>query len=418
MKFPRLEIVCIGTELLTGKVNTHTGFFGQKLPEVGLLIAREHTVSDEPRLMKEVFREAFTRSDVVISAGGLGPTFDDITRDVWARVVKRPLRIRPELLRDIEGKFRARGISMPPSNRRQAYVLEGADVIANPNGTAPGQYLEVGRKILVLLPGPSRELYPMFDSAVLPRLRARFQHRFVRVKTFHLAGVPESRIDQIIRPFVDHHKHFLGCRVTHGILASQSIITVKFVVEGRDSGRVDRAVRGLSTKVRRLLRGVLFGEDGDTLEGVVGRLLSKRGQTLAVAESCTGGLIAKLVTDQPGASNYFIEGITPYHNRSKMERLGVRKRTLEKFGAVSEQVAREMSVGLRSRSHVHYAVAVTGIAGPSGGTTEKPVGLVYISCSGPQRTVVKEFRFNGDRSWIRQRSALMALDILRQELLR
>lgn len=413
----RVETICVGTELLTGKVNTHVGYLGRALPDVGLTIAREHTVGDDPQLMAECFSEVLRRADVVLCFGGLGPTFDDITRDVWSKIMRRPLLEKSALIEDIEKKFRHRGFPMPPANRRQAQVLKGAHVIHNTNGTAPGQWISVGKKFVALLPGPTREMVPMFERYLAPLLVKLAGRRFVRTKIFLLVGIPESKVDEIIRPFVTRYVLLNGCTITHGILASQSVVSVKFMVEGTSNAAVIRSINHLSAEVRRLLKDFIFGEDEDTLSGVVGRLLNKKNATLAVAESCTGGSIAKAITDTAGASDYFKEGVVTYHNGSKTRLLGVPTKTLKTYGAVSEQTARDMANGVRQKARTTYGLSVTGIAGPSGGTKTKPVGLVYIGCAGPVHTVVKEFRFAGDRGWIRHRASLIALDMLRRELL-
>lgn len=417
MSSPRIEIICVGTELLTGKVNTHAAYFGRKLGEIGFSIAREHTVGDDEGTMSELFSEAFRRADIVLCAGGLGPTFDDITRDVWSKVLRRPLSENPALVRDIEKKFRSRGFPMPPTNRRQAHVLKGAEPITNPNGTAPGQFLKAGKKILALLPGPTREMVPMFEKDIVPRLRRGYSKTHLKTKIYLIVGAPESHIDQLIRPFVERFGTFEGCRITHGILASQSVVSVKFTVEGRSKSIVQRVVRTLSREAGLLLKPYVFGEDEATLEGVIGNLLRGRRQTVACAESCSGGLIAKMLTDQSGSSDFFVEGVVSYRNDSKRRRLGVKKATLAKEGAVSHEVAKQMAEGLRRAAKTTYALSVTGIAGPTGGSKQKPVGLVYIGCAGPKRTLVKEFHFSGERAWIRHRSAMMALDLLRRELI-
>lgn len=416
MKSPKIEIVCIGTELLTDKVNTHTTGIGQALGSIGLSLDREQTVSDDPHVMGHVFRESWKSADVVISCGGLGPTFDDLTRDVWAKVLKTPLHFHSILVEEIREKFRSRRISMPPLNKRQGYVLRGAEVISNPNGTAPGQFFRQGKKLLFLLPGPSRELFPMLADFVLPVLKRYFPGRFIWRKSFHLVGIPESRVDHIIRPLVRRFSQLKGCRLVHGILASQSIITVKFTVEGTEPACVEETGEHVAGKFRRALGQALFGEDQDTLPGVIGRRLSEKNLTLAVAESCTGGLISKIMTDTPGSSDYFVQGAVTYSNASKVALTGVSSKTLARHGAVSEQVAREMAAGVRKKARADFGLSVTGIAGPTGGTPEKPVGLVYMAVSSKHRTTAHRFQFSGDREWVRHRSALMALDLLRKEL--
>lgn len=413
----RLEFICVGTELLTGKVNTHTAYLGPKLSEVGLGITREHAVGDDPTLMRETFTEVFKRADVVICAGGLGPTFDDITREVWSLVLHRKLRKQPWLVIDIRKKFKSRGLVMPPMNHRQALVLSGADVIPNAFGTAPGQIIRLKGKTVVLLPGPGRELFPMVESTVLPRLRDLFPGRFSVQKSLLIYGLPESQIDAMVRPWVARRSKFSGCQVTHGILASQAIITVKFMAEGTVRLQVEAAAEQLKKELTKILGHLVFGENTDTLESVVGRLLTLKNKTLAVAESCTGGLIAKLLTDMAGSSHYFLEGITTYSNKSKRRRLGVKAATLARYGAVSSPVAKEMAEGIKKSSGVDFALSVTGIAGPNGGTEKKPVGLVFIGVAGPRGTKIVQYKFKGERSYIRQRAALSALNLLRISLL-
>jgi len=416
MKSLRIEIICIGSELLSQRVNSHTVYLGQKLAQLGCSVAREHTVGDDKKIMAEVFKEAYKRADVIISCGGLGPTFDDLTRDVWSKVTGRRLLFQKPLVDDIREKFRMRGNRMPYQNRNQGYILKGAEVIPNHVGTAPGQFLATEGKLLVLLPGPKNELAPMVEEVVIPRLSEKIPSSFIKQKSFHLVGVSESQIDQMIRPLVSQSKSHRGCHVIHSILASESIVTAKFQVEGPNSERVTKVVQFLTERFRRKLSRFLFGEDEEKLEEVVGNLLRVKRQTLAVAESCTGGLIAKMLTDIPGSSDYFQEGLIPYSNKSKIELLNLSRKTLDKHGAVSEPIACEMALNLRRKAKVHYALSVTGIAGPNGGSPEKPVGLVYIGCAGPKRVMVESFRFRGDRSWIRMRSSLMALEILRKEL--
>lgn len=416
MKSPRVEVVCIGSELLTGRVNTHASYLGTRLGQLGLSVAREHTVPDDEPIMVEACREAFRRADIVISCGGLGPTFDDLTREVWSRVTGRALRANASLARDIRSKFSARGLRMPPANLRQALVLRGAAPIRNQHGTAPGQFLRMGGKILILLPGPSRELYPMVESTLLPRL-SRLFHRHARLKTFLIAGVPESRVDELVRPLVDSRQRVGSCRVIHGILASHSLITVKFRVEGPTPSSVESVHRRLCGEFRQVLGALVIGEDEERIENVVGDLLVRRGRTVALAESCTGGLVSKMLTDRAGSSRYMAEGVVAYSNAAKTRHLGVPARHFRKggAGAVSGPVARAMAEGVRTRAGADYGVAITGIAGPGGDGSRKPVGLVFIACASRRGTVVKQFRFKGDRAWIRERSAVMALDLLRQE---
>jgi nicotinamide-nucleotide amidase len=268
----------------------------------------------------------------------------------------------------------------------------------------------------------------MMEEQILPLLRRRLGHGASMEKNFHLFGVPESRVDEWIRPFVSHYKKRRGCRITHTILASQWIITVRFRVDGPNSSAVAEASDFLSKKIRKKLGSRVFGEDHQTMEGAVGALLKKKGLSLAVAESCTGGLIAKMITDQPGSSDYFKEGVVCYSNESKINRLGVKSSTLARVGAVSKEVARAMAEGIKKGAKADIGVSITGIAGPGGGTpnggtpgggtAEKPVGLVFLGLSTPRKTVVQELRLSGERALIRHRAALSALEMIRKELLK
>lgn len=412
----RVEVICVGSELLRHRVNTHTVLLGRFLAPLGWRIAREHVVGDDRRLMREVFAEAFRRADVVLCAGGLGPTFDDLTRDVWAAVTERRLRLQRDVVDQIREKFRRRGLSMPPENRRQGFVLEGAEVLANGAGTAPGQILHLENRTVVLLPGPGSELAPMMRDDVVPRLRDRFPGPLAVEKSLHLIGVPESVIDDRIRPLVRRFAKSGGCAIEWGILASELTITVKLRIAGRDKRATDRAARAILPRLRALVQRNVFAEDDQTLESVVLDLLRKRSARLALAESCTGGMIAQRLTSVPGASEILDEGLVCYSNASKRRGLGVKRRTLDAFGAVSRETAIEMAVGARKRTRASYAIAVTGVAGPGGGSPEKPVGTVFISCAGPKRVVTRRFDFDGDREAVRLRSTVMALDLLRRQL--
>jgi nicotinamide-nucleotide amidase len=415
---PRIEVICVGSELLTSRVNSHTVAIGQMLARIGLSITRGHVVGDDVATMREIFSEALRRADVVLCAGGLGPTFDDLTREIWARVTGHPLRFHPDLLVDIRAKFRARGLSMPPRNRQQAFAMKDAHVLNNPLGTAPGQLLRAGKKILALLPGPTRELVPMFENAVLPELRSSFPNLFIAQKAFLIFGMSESRIDQMIRPWVAKNQRVDGCVVEHGILASNAIITVKLKVSGANEQTVLAVRDALAAQARRRLSAYIFGEDNDTLDSVVTHELKRQKKMIAVAESCTGGLIAKTLTDAAGASDIFLEGVVTYHNSSKRKRLGVAAKTLLDHGAVSEQTALEMARGVKRTSGADIGVSVTGIAGPTGGTTDKPIGLVWIGIADDRGAKAHEFRFAGDRATIRQRSAQNVFNLLRKELTR
>ncbi|MBI4396096.1 MAG: competence/damage-inducible protein A [Elusimicrobia bacterium] len=406
----------MGTELLMGKVNTHGAYLSRQLERLGLGLLREVTVGDDAGEMRRVFAEAWRRSDIVISTGGLGPTFDDITRDVWAKVLRRPLRFHPHVFQRIEAGFRARGLRMPEENRRQAFVLAGARVLQNGNGTAPGQVLRVNGKILALFPGPGRELWPMVEGQFLPFLARAVRPAPRRTRVYRIFGVPESVVDERLRPLIHSEDARKDAARTWGILAEKGIVDIKITVSASGRARADAALRRIHRKILREFSDEIYGFDEEKLEGVVGRLLRRNKDTLAVSESCTGGLLAEKITRVPGSSGYFLEGYVTYSNESKRRILGVRRRTLQVHGAVSEACALEMAKGCRRRSRADWALAVTGIAGPGGGTTEKPVGRVYFALSGPSGADCRWKQFHGARDQIRENAALFALNWLRQEL--
>ncbi len=400
-----------------GKVNTHGGGLAPMLENIGLALSRETTVADDRKEMHSAFSEAWRRSDVVLCAGGLGPTFDDITRDVWSKVLNRPLVYLPAVAKDIEEKFRRRGWKMPAANRRQAYALKGARVLANRFGTAPGQIFHPGKKILVILPGPGRELFPMMERDVLPALRAAHPSGARRTVIYRLFSIAESRVDERLRPLIKAEKSRGAVEVVWGILAQKLIIDIKVTVSAPTQVEVSRRLERIDARVQAQFGKDIYGYGQETLGEVAGRMLAGKNKTLAAAESCTGGLLSQKITGVPGSSKYFLQGFITYSNAAKVKWLGVNPGTLKKFGAVSQICALEMAEGCRQKTGADFALAVTGIAGPDGGTAEKPVGLVFVALAGPGGTICQENRFSGERELVRERAALTALDMLRKALL-
>jgi len=408
---PRVELVCVGSELLIGKVNTHGAYLSAIFEDLGLPLVRETTVSDDPHEMESLFREVWNRADVVLVTGGLGPTFDDVTRDVWAKVCGTILEFHRELLEKMAERFRRRGIPMPPANRRQAYLLKNARVLENANGTAPGQRLDQGGKILFLLPGPGREMKPMVEKDVVPALRDRFPTGCRRTRVWRFFGLPESQIDHALRRILTSKGG-----LTWGIIAQEGVVDVKMTLTGPSLENIEKSILRWDAKMRTLFGEAIFGNEGDTLESVVGGLLRRKGKTLAVAESCTGGSLAQKITSVSGSSDYFWGGVVSYANAAKGRLLEIKNETIKRFGAVSKQTAREMAESLLRKSGTDFVLSITGIAGPSGGTLQKPVGRVYIGMAGPGKTRVWEKNLGGDRSLVRTQSVLWALDFLRRNL--
>jgi len=422
----KTELICIGTELLTGKLNTSSSYIGDRLSSLGLDLSFITTVGDNPAEMEEVFEKALRRSQAIIVTGGLGPTFDDLTRDAVSKVLGRKLILDESILESIKDFFKNRKAEMPKTNERQAYVLEGARVLLNKNGTAPGQIVEVKEsvsrakkdafKVLFLLPGPPREMQPMFEDSVFPYLK-KYEIKIKRVLTLHISGLSESAVDEKIRSIVEGERELEKESVSFAILAHQSIVDLKISVTGQNEMLVDEIVHNLRKEFYDVLGENIFGTDRETLEGTCGKLLVERKMTLSVAESCTGGMISQRITSIPGSSIYFKEGIVSYSNEAKIKILGVKDETLKSYGAVSENGALEMALGIRKIAGTDYALSVTGIAGPSGGTADKPVGLVYIGLCGPLIEKVHNFKFMGSRAEIRERATNTALDLLRRQLL-
>lgn len=422
----RVEIICFGTELLTGKLNTNIGYVGDKLGSIGLDLSLALTVGDDQKEIEKVLSDSINRADIIIATGGLGPTFDDLTREAVSKVIDKPLVLNREVLSSIAQFFLKRNIEMPKSNERQAYIIEGARVLTNNLGTAPGQLIEMEAaksksrkpaKIIVLLPGPPNEMQHMFDSQVFPYLK-KYETRIKKRFTLHVFGMSESAVDEKMRPIIEAERKLEAGSVEFGILAHKMIIDVKASVSGQNELLVDETISTLKNELSSVLKDNIYGQDRQTLESVIGELFIKSRKTLSIAESCTGGLVAHRVTNVPGSSLYFRQSAVVYSNESKIKILGVNEDTLNNFGAVSEQTALEMAEGMRSKAITDYAVSVTGIAGPGGGTQEKPVGLVYIGICGPDIKQVYKYNFLGGRTEIRERATNQTLDLIRRELLK
>ncbi|MDH5174677.1 MAG: competence/damage-inducible protein A [Elusimicrobiota bacterium] len=425
----RVEIICVGTELLKGKVNTDNAYLGEKLDSIGLAVDRETTVADDRGKIESVLQEAVNRSDIIITTGGLGPTFDDLTREVMAKVLKKKLVFDGEVMHQIAAHFAKRDLEMPKDNERQAYIIEGAKVIPNKVGTAPGMIVErktqAGAKskvqkarAIILLPGPPREMKPMVEEVVLPYLKERYERKILKKCILHISGLTESAVYDKIKEVVDIERRMEGGILRFSILAHLAKIDVEISGEGENELLVDEMLHKARQEIYDCLGDYIYGEDEDTLESVVGKLLLSKRLTLAVAESCTGGLIGDRITDFAGSSVYFKEGVVAYSNEAKVRILGVKEETLNEFGAVSRESALEMARGVKRISGTDIGLATTGIAGPTGGTARKPVGLVYIALAWPEMGVeiCKEFRFGGKRREIKESTAINALDILRKAL--
>ncbi|MBE7515894.1 MAG: competence/damage-inducible protein A [Chloracidobacterium sp.] len=408
------EIIAIGSELLTPtKIDTNSLWFTEKLDEIGIGVMLKTIVGDDAVRLEAAIRDALTRSDIVITTGGLGPTEDDITRAVAAKAVSRELIYRDDIEQQLRERFKRWTSVMPEINKRQAYVIEGSDILPNPNGSAVGMLLELGTKMLVILPGPPRENQPMFVDHVYERLRSIAGETYVSRRLLRVSGMGESAVDEIAAPIYTAYDN-----VQTSILIGKSEIELRIAARESDPRSAQAAADEVAEKITAAIGIAVFSTNGDSMEQVIGKMLVDRGETLALAESCTGGLVSRRITEIAGSSRYFIEGAVTYSNEAKVRTLGVDPKIIEDHGAVSADCAEAMARGIRERSGAAHAISITGIAGPDGGTEVKPVGTVYIGYSGPAGTRSRKFVFPGDRYLIRRHSSQAALDYLRRQMLK
>ena len=408
------EIIAVGSELLTPeRTDTNSLWLTGKLNEIGIEVMLKTIVGDDEARLEETIKDALKRSDLVITTGGLGPTEDDVTRQVSARAAGRELVYRDELEADLRERFKRWGREMPEINKRQAFVIDGANVLPNPNGSAVGMLLPLNGKFLAVLPGPPREMRPMFENFVLPTLREAADGVLVRRRILRVSGMGESAVDEAIAPIYRSYPD-----VQTSILFSRVEIEVHLNIRTESAEKGDAMLEQLANKIADALGPAVFALNGETMEDVVGAMLTGSGRTLSVAESCTGGLISMRLTEVPGSSGYFMEGAVTYSNEAKVRTLGVSESTLQTHGAVSSQTAEEMAKGMRERAGTDLAIAVTGVAGPGGGSEEKPVGTVFVGYADGYATRSMKFMFPGDRELIRWRASQAALDYLRRRILK
>lgn len=408
------EIIAIGSELLTPeKTDSNGAWLTGRLNDIGIEVKLRTIVGDDGARLEEAVRDALSRSQVVITTGGLGPTEDDITREFAARAVGRKLVYRPEIETHLRERFKAWGREMPEINKRQAYVVDGADVLDNPNGSAVGMLIEMEMKLLAVLPGPPRENQPMFDGYVLQRLRSIAGETLVRRRHLRVAGMGESAVDEVAAPIYTKYRN-----VDTSILFNRSEVEIHLAARSNDAAAAEMALEELVGELAAAFGVSLFATNGETMEQVVGDLLKEKNETLSIAESCTGGLIGSRITDIAGSSQYFLEGAVTYSNEAKVRTLGVGTDILKKHGAVSAECAEAMASGIRTRTGTDHAISVTGIAGPDGGSEEKPVGTVYVGYAGPNGLKSIRIVLPGDRYLVRWRASQAALDYLRRQLLK
>jgi nicotinamide-nucleotide amidase len=404
------EIVTIGTEMLLGDlVDTNTAWISQRLAALGVSMYRHTTVGDNNDRIIGALRDAASRADLVVTTGGLGPTSDDLTNACLGMLTGRPMVEYPEARSHIDEKFAKFGREPTPSNYKQALFPEGTELIPNPLGTAPGALVEWDGTLFATLPGVPSEMKQMFEDTLEPLIRARSDGSIVS-KTLHFAGIGESALAEKVQDFLD------ASDPTVAPLAGQGRVRLRITTRAATEEEAHGKIRPVEKEILDRLGEYFFGEDEETLESSVGRLLADLGATVALAESCTGGLISKRLTDVAGSSAYFVEGFVTYSDASKERVLGVPKEVLAEHGAVSEPVARAMAEGARKVSGADYGLSVTGVAGPGGGTEDKPVGLVYVGVADAEGAVAEKVDLTAwarSRSSIRERSTNRALDLLR-----
>lgn len=411
------EIIAVGSELLTPfRMDTNSLFLTEQINQLGVEIVFKSVVGDDLKRLVAAAQHALFRSEIVIFTGGLGPTEDDLTREAVAEALGVPLRRDETVLAAIEQRFASRGWKMSPNNAKQADVLEGAVVLPNPNGTAPGQWMS-GRfdgreRIVILLPGPPHELKPLFETECRERLRSKLPPAFLATRVLKVAMLGESQVDARVAPI---YKRYTEVQTT--ILAGPGEIELHFKSRAETMEAAQARVDEAADAVEEELDDAVFSRNGESLEQIVGYWLQMRNATLAVAESCTGGLLGERITSVGGSSRYFAGGAIVYSNAVKTELAGVPADMIERHGAVSREVAAALAEGIRYRCDASFGIGITGVAGPTGGTPEKPVGLVFHALASDTGTDVIERNFPGDRKRIRRFATTLALDMLRRKLM-
>ena len=407
------EIIAAGSELLTpDRMDTNSLYLTAELNNLGVEVTAKAVIGDDRDRLAEAVRAALARSEIVILSGGLGPTEDDVTREAVAQALDRKLVFHPDIAEHLEARFARMKRKMAEVNKRQAFVIEGADVLPNDRGTAPGQWVEESGGVAMLLPGPPHELKAMFERQCLPRLERIVPNHAIRTLQLRVTGMPESDLDQLISPV---YKKYLNPVTT--ILAGAGDIQVHLRARCASVGEAEALLAEVGAPIEALLGDKVYSRNGDPLEAVVGEMLFKAHATVAVAESLTGGMLGERFTTVPGSSRYFLGGFITYSNEMKVELLGVDPQRLAQFGAVSRETAEAMAHGARRRTGATYALAVTGVAGPDSGGEAAPVGTVYVALADPEKTIALHRQFIGDRTRIRHFTTQMALDILRRRLM-
>jgi nicotinamide-nucleotide amidase len=406
----KAEIIAVGSELLTPyRLDTNSLYLTGELNKLGIRVIHKAVVGDSRDEMRSSFRHAMNRSELIVSCGGLGPTDDDRTRETVAEMLGRELHRNDEILRGIQERFRKFARTMPEINVRQAMVPEGAVILPNPRGTAPGLWIEAEGHIIILLPGPPAELKAIFEAEVSSRLARKGDSERLFSRDLRVTGLPESEVEQRVRPL---YELYPDTETT--ILATPTGTQLHPRIWSRNAAQAEKLLDEIVSRMQLALGEHLFSTQGETLEDVVSRALTENRATIAVAESCTGGMLAERLTNVPGSSSYFLGGVVCYSNELKSSLVGVPADIIDSKGAVSSETALALADGIRKRTGATLGIGITGIAGPAGGTPEKPVGLVHIGISDERGTRERATRFPGDRERIRFQATQQALDTVRR----
>ncbi|CEO23431.1 competence/damage-inducible protein A [Paraclostridium sordellii] len=408
----KAEIITVGTEILLGDiVNTNSQFLAKELASLGLDVYYQSTVGDNESRLMDTLNESLDRSDIIITTGGLGPTNDDITKEVAVKCFNQELVFYNDIWKDIKQYFEKIGVEPTENNKKQAYFPKDCIILNNSNGTAPGAILKKENKMIIVLPGPPKEMIPMFNNELKKHLENLTDYKLIS-RTLRFFGIGESELEDKLSDIINNQTN-----PTIAPYAKEGEVTLRITAKSYTKDDADNLIDEVENKIKTVVGKYLYGYGETTLEETVAKLLVEKNLTIAVSESCTGGMVSSTLIDYPGISQVFMEGCVTYSNEAKMSRLGVKKETLDSFGAVSTETAIEMAKGVAMNLKTNVGLSTTGIAGPGGGTAEKPVGLVYIGLYINGKTKVKKLNLAGSREKIRVKATKEALNFLRLELL-
>ncbi len=413
MKNILAEIVTIGDEILYGQItDTNTQWISAELDKIGVKTVRKSSVGDDPGRIMDMFAEAESRADIILMTGGLGPTKDDLTKKLLVKYFDTELILNEEALKDVESFFIRRGIELTELNRQQAALPANATFVSNKVGTAPGMWFEKNCKVFISMPGVPHEMKWLMENEMIPRLKQHFRTPVIYHKMIKTVGIGESFLAEKIEAWEDH----LPLHIRLAYLPSMGQVKLRLTATGENLATLQDEVQQQINQLLTLVPEHIYGYDQDELESVIGQMLIERNLTLATAESCTGGFLGHSITRIPGSSRYYLGGLIPYSNEVKINQLGVKRATIEQFGAVSEETVKEMAENIREKLEASIGVSTSGVAGPDGGTDDKPVGTIWIAFADGQRTVTKKLQLVKDREINIRYTALAVLNLIRQNL--